>query len=44
LIYGQGFVVVKQGFDFLGIGKNKKTYIQNYVPKERRVSNEQKGH
>ncbi|HRZ85155.1 MAG TPA: hypothetical protein P5277_00060 [Candidatus Paceibacterota bacterium] len=31
------FLVIKQGNDFLGIGKNKKTYIQNYVPKERRA-------
>lgn len=31
------FVVIKHNSDFLGIGKIRKNYIQNYVPKERRT-------
>ena len=27
----------KNNQDFLGVAKNRKTYIQNYVPKERRI-------
>src|SRR3989338_1381378 len=31
------FIVVKNKNDLFGVGKNRKTYVQNYVPKERRV-------
>lgn len=31
------FVVLKNNDDFLGVAKNRKTFIQNYVPKERRI-------
>lgn len=31
------FLVLKHRDNFLGSGKNNKTFIQNYVPKERRV-------
>jgi NOL1/NOP2/fmu family ribosome biogenesis protein len=31
------FIVVKNQNDLFGVGKNRKTYVQNYVPKERRV-------
>src|SRR3989344_4338429 len=30
-------VVIKNNEDLLGVAKNRKTYIQNYVPKERRI-------
>ncbi|MFA5020075.1 MAG: hypothetical protein WC533_03165 [Candidatus Pacearchaeota archaeon] len=31
------YLVVKNKGDFLGMGQNGKTFIKNYVPKERRV-------
>jgi len=30
-------VIIKNNQDLLGVAKNRKTYIQNYVPKERRI-------
>ncbi|MEA3329900.1 MAG: hypothetical protein U9Q06_04100 [Nanoarchaeota archaeon] len=33
----EGFVVIKNKGDILGSGQNRRTFIQNYVPKERRV-------
>ncbi len=35
----KGFVIVRQGDDFLGCGKFKDGKILNYVPKARRISN-----
>ncbi|MBS3072752.1 hypothetical protein J4477_02875 [Candidatus Pacearchaeota archaeon] len=32
-------VIMKNNGDLLGVAKNRKTYIQNYVPKERRIKN-----
>ncbi|MEM3113417.1 MAG: hypothetical protein QXI33_03275 [Candidatus Pacearchaeota archaeon] len=34
---GTKFISLKNGKDFIGIARNHKTYIQNYVPKERRI-------
>ncbi|MFA5992620.1 MAG: hypothetical protein WC796_02870 [Candidatus Pacearchaeota archaeon] len=34
-----GFVMVSHKGDFIGVGKTREGYIQNYVPKERRVKN-----
>jgi len=34
-----GFVILKHGEDFVGMGKKIKNLVLNYVPKERRVRN-----
>ena len=31
------FISIKNNDDFLGIARNHKTYLQNYVPKERKI-------
>ena len=31
------FIAIKNGKDFLGMGRNQKVNIHNYVPKERRI-------
>ncbi len=36
-VEGGEFLIMKYSEDFLGVGQNRKTFIQNYVPKERRV-------
>lgn len=33
------FVIIKHNNDFFGIASNRKTFLQNYIPKERRVRN-----
>jgi NOL1/NOP2/fmu family ribosome biogenesis protein len=33
------FVLIKNKGDFYGVGSNRKTFLQNYIPKERRVKN-----
>ncbi|OIO41172.1 hypothetical protein COU56_05010 [Candidatus Pacearchaeota archaeon CG10_big_fil_rev_8_21_14_0_10_31_9] len=37
IITKNDLVVVKNNQDLLGVAKNRKAYIQNYVPKERRI-------
>lgn len=31
------FIAVKHNGDFIGIARNRETFLKNYVPKERRV-------
>lgn len=33
------FILIKHNADFFGIASNRKTFLQNYIPKERRVRN-----
>lgn len=35
----EGFIILKNNGDFIGIGKLTKTLILNYLPKERRIKN-----
>jgi len=34
---GGKYIIVQNKGDFIGVARNNKTFIQNYVPKERRV-------